>query len=327
MFPRRVCLALAMAPLCLSDVALSPGSRARSGHHAGSLSACAGERAPVPEVLTYHLRGGAFPGSDRPDVAVHVPPGFDATRRPGLILYFHGWQGCVGAALAATDVPCADQGLPRPGANLIAQVDASRVNAVLVAVEVRADAPTGEPGRMAMPGGARDLLRELFAEKLAEPLGCALDPDALDRVVVVAHSGGYQAAAGVLAVGDLPRITEVDLLDALYGGQDVFVRWIADDARRFDSRVSARLRFVDLYTCCSGTMGPSRSMVARVKDILDPVDLAHGIHDDDGDTDLAPEELLGPVLFKRVARAHSDLPRMYARALLETAGFAPIAPR
>jgi hypothetical protein len=225
------------------------------------------------------------------------------------------------------DVPCADPGLPRPAANLIAQVDASRVNAVLVAVEVRADAPTGEPGRMAMPGGARDLLRELFAEKLAEPLGCALEPDALDRVVVVAHSGGYQAAAGVLAVGDLPRITEVDLLDALYGGQDVFARWIADDAPRFDSRASARLRFVDLYTCCSGTMGPSRSLVTRVKDILDSVDLVQGVHDDDGDTDLAPEQLLGPVLFKRVARAHSDLPRTYVRALLETAGFAPIAPR
>ena len=89
-----------------------------------------------------------------------------------------------------------------------------------------------------MPGGLRDLLRELFAEHLAEPLGCTLEVDALDRVVLVAHSGGYQAAAGALALGDVPRVTEVDLLDALYGADDVFLRWIASQAPRFDPRVA-----------------------------------------------------------------------------------------
>jgi len=329
MLTRALCVATAVAALFLSDQATSSGmgERMRLAIPGNSRSACEGARAPLSETLSYTLRWGAFPGSGRADVAVHVPPGFDATRRPGLVLYFHGWQSCVEAALSTTDVPCADEGSPRPGGGLIAQVDASRVNAILVAVEVRPDAPTGEPGQMAMPGGAHGLLRELFSEKLAAPLGCTLDPDGLDRIVVVAHSGGYQAAAGVVEGGDLPRITEVDLLDALYGGQNIFARWIAEDAMRFDARIMSPLRFVDLYTCCGGTLGSSRSMVGRVSDILGPVGLVRSVRDDDGDSELDGEDLTAPVVFKRVRRAHADLPKAYLRALLEAAGFAQISPR
>jgi hypothetical protein len=322
----RLCVAMAIASMGLTDAEM-PGVGARLGSRARPATACEGGRAVLPPMLAYQLRSGAFPGSQRADVAVHVPPGFDGTRRPGLVLYFHGWQSCVEAALSAADVACGDDGALRPGANLVDQVDGSRVNAILVAIEVRADSPTGEPGQMAMPGGARALLRELFTEKLAEPLGCALDPDALDRIVIVAHSGGYQAAAGVLEVGDLPRVTEVAMLDALYGGQDVFARWIANDALRFDSRMSGGLRFVDLYTCCGGTAAPSRSMVGRARDILGAVGLADGVRDDESDSDLDAGDLTVPVLFKRVRQSHAELPRTYVRALLESAGFARIAAR
>jgi hypothetical protein len=320
----RLCVAMAVAALGLNDQG-TPGVRARPGLHGKLPSACEGARATLPPTLAYHLRAGAFPGSDRPDVAVHVPPGFDATLRPGVVLYFHGWQGCVEAALSATDVACGDDATLRPAADLVDQVDASRINAILVAVEMRPGAPTGEPGQMAMPGGARAFLRELFAEKLAAPLGCVLEPDALDRIVIMAHSGGYQAAAGVLEAGDLPRVTEVELLDALYGGQNIFARWIANDAQRFDSRISGKLRFVDLYTCCGGTQESSRSMVGRVRDILGPVGLADGVRDDDSASDLDERDLTAPALFKRVRRSHADLPRAYVRTLLEYAGFARIS--
>jgi hypothetical protein len=321
----RLCVAIAVAALGLTDRRM-PGVRPRLGLRGRPPTACEGARAELPPMLAYHLRAGAFPGSDRPDVAVHVPPGFDGTLRPGLVLYFHGWQGCVEAAFSATDVECGDDGTPRPSGDLVAQVDAARINALLVAVEVRPGAPTGEPGQMAMPGGARALLRELFSEELATPLGCTLEPDTLDRIVIVAHSGGYQAAAGILEAGDLPRVSEVDMLDALYGGQNIFARWIADDTLRFDSRVSGKLRFVDLYTCCGGTQAPSRNMVGRVRDILAPVGLADGVRDDESDSDLDERDLTAPALFKRVPRSHADLPRAYVQPLLESAGFARISP-
>jgi hypothetical protein len=272
-----------------------------------------------------HLHRGAFPETTHPDVAVHVPPGFDATRRPGLVLYFHGWQGCTVAALSAEDVPCDEAGPPRSAANLVRQLDEADVNAMLVAIELRVDAPTGEPGRLAMPGGARELLRELFAEHLAGALGCTLQVDALDRIVIVAHSGGYQAAASVISQGDLPQVSEVVLLDALYGANEVFARWIAHNIGRFDSRAwGGGLRFVDLYTCCGGTSEASRSMARQAQEALAAAGLPGDGYDDDGDLELDAAALARPVMFKRVSRPHGELPRAYVRQVLEASGFAHI---
>jgi hypothetical protein len=203
-------------------------------------------------------------------------------------------------------------------------MDAARVNALLVALELRVDSPTGEPGELSAPGGLRTLLRELFVEHLAEPLGCTLDVDALDRVVVVAHSGGYQAAASAIELGDVPAIAEVDLLDALYGADDQFARWIRGHAERFDRRVVRPVRFVDLYTCCGGTTDRSRAMSLLASGVLSSAGLSRALHDDDGDGDLDALALAQPVVFKRVPRAHADLPRAYLRALAEAAGFARI---
>jgi hypothetical protein len=321
-----ITLAALSLGVALGALDTAPGSHAQAASHEPTkrASACAGARAPLPDALMLRLKSGAFPGGDHPDVAVHVPAGFDATRRPGLVVYFHGWQGCVGAALSADDVPCDDAALPRSGADLAHQIDAARVNAILVAIELRVDAPTGEPGQTAMPAGARDLLQELFADHLAGPLGCTVPIDALDRIVLVAHSGGYQALASVVARGDLPQVTEVDLLDALYGVPEVFLRWIADDVERFDPRQSAGLRFVDLYTCCGGTADRSLWMAGEVKSALARVGLEGAIRVDDRDGELDSPALASPVVFKRVPRPHGELPRAYMRALIEAAGFARI---
>jgi hypothetical protein len=292
-------------------------------------SACEGARDDLPDMLAFSLRAGAFPGSDRPDVAVHVPPGFNARRRPGLIVYFHGWEGCVAATFVADETTCSDGGPPRAGSGLAAQLDASGANALLVGIELRADMATGEPGAIAMPGGLRSLLRELLTEHLRDALGCsldrdALDLDALDRVVVVAHSGGYQAAAGAIELGDVPRITEVDLLDALYGADDVFLRWIRTQRGRFDPRVNDGLRFVDLYTCCGGTAEVSRALAGSATAVLETAGLGGKVALDDSEGALDPALLTHPVVFKRVSGPHGELPRAYLRELIEAAGFAHI---
>ncbi len=294
------------------------------GHETGSTvepvsTACEGNRPPLPDVLAFELRSGAFPGSGHPDAAVHVPPGFDATRRPGVLLYFHGWNGCVATSLADEDSPCTDEGEARPASALAAQIDAARVNALLVAVELRVDMPTGDPGQLAMPDGLRDLLRELFSEHLADPLGCTLDVEALDRVVVMAHSGGYQAAASALRYGGLPRITEVDLLDAFYGADGIFEDWVGRAVDRDDPR----LRFVDLYTAAGGTVARSRALAALAHARAGGFE--HLIGDDDGDAELSIDALgRRPVVFKRVPLEHAQLPRAYVGLLARAAGFAPL---
>jgi len=294
---------------------------------AATRTACEGARPALPDALFFELRSGAFPEDGHPDVAVHVPPGFDATRRPGLILYLHGWLGCVAAALSSDDGACGDAGTA--GADLAAQVDAAGVNALLVAIETRFVLATGEPGQLAMPAGGRDLLRELFSERLAEPLGCTLAVDALDRVSIIAHSGGYQAAAGLLEFGDLPNVAEIDLLDALYGASDVFAQWIDTRSAHFDPRARegpGGARFVDLYTCCGGTADASRELARRTHDALSRAAMPDAVFDDDGDGELLPAVLAHPIVFRRVPRAHSALPGAYVRALVEATGFARLTP-
>ncbi len=202
------------------------------------------------------------------------------------------------------------------------------VNALLVAIELRADMATGEPGRLAMPGGLRDLLRELFADHLREPLGCELDVEALDRVVLVAHSGGYQAAASALELGDLPNVTEVDLLDALYGADEVFSRWMESQIPRFDPRANGALRFVDLYTCCGGTADASRDFAGRAAGALARAGLSGALSNDDreADADAVDVALTHSVVFQRVREPHAELPRTYFRHLIEAAGFAHSRP-
>jgi hypothetical protein len=284
-------------------------------------SACERHPGPLPQILTYELRSGAFPGSGGPDVAVHVPPGFDATRRPGLVVYLHGWTGCVAAAVGDDDTSCSAGGDPRPAAALARQIDAAKVNALLVAVELRADMPTGEPGQLAMPGGLREMLQELFSEHLTDPLGCTLEIDALERVIVIAHSGGYQAAASVIEFGDVSQITEVDLLDGLYGAEDVFYRWLREGITQFDPRIGGPRRFVDLYTCCGGTLERSREMANQARAEAVASGSEGALYDDDSDLDLREDVLAHPIVFKRVPRAHGELPRAYAQALIASAGF------
>jgi hypothetical protein len=270
--------------------------------------------------LEVALRAAAFPGAQAPDATVHVPPGFDPTRRPGIVLYFHGWRGCTASSLAAADVPCSPGGPPRSASNLAAQIDDAGVNAILVAVELRIDRPTGEPGSLAMPGGLRALLQELLGERLAPALGCALDVEAIDRVVVMAHSGGYQAAAAALRWGDVPQIREVVLLDALYGARDVFGDWI-DGAVADRERGGSPRRFVDLYTCCGGTDAASRALAASARSLGAGAAL---FDDDSGAGDPTPEALAHDLVFARVPRLHDELPRVTTRAVVAAAGFAPI---
>jgi hypothetical protein len=280
-------------------------------------SRCATRATSISQELT--LRAAAFPGSPAPDATVHVPAGFDPARRPGIVLYFHGWRGCAASSLAPADLPCEPGGPPRTASNLAAQIDDARVNAILVAVELRIDMPTGEPGALAMPGGLRGLLQELLSERLVPVLGCALDVDAIDRVVVVAHSGGYQAAAAAIRWGDLPQIVEVALLDALYGARDVFEDWILEGIRRAGS---GRRRFVDLYTCCGGTEIASRALAASATRALHG-ERSRALFDDDVGEELAPQALMHDLVFARVPRTHEELPRAYTEAIVAAAGFAP----
>jgi hypothetical protein len=221
----------------------------------------------------------------------------------------------VQAALSDTAVPCSEGGEARPASHLASQLDDARVNALLVAVELRADLPTGETGQLATVGGLRALLREVLEVHVGPELepAATLPVDAFEPVVLVGHSGGYQAVATALALGELPHVTEVVLLDGLYGADPVFDAWVGDAVEHLD----ATQRFVDLYTCCGGTLERSRALAGRARALSGPS--SQEIFDDDGDFELDRSTLTRPVVFKRVPRAHGALPEAYLRPVLEAA--------
>ena len=231
-------------------------------------------------------------------------------------MYFHGWNGCVAASVGDDDLPCTPGLDPRRASRLSGQIDEARINALLVAVELRVDAPSGDSGMLILHGGLRDLLRELLVERLAPRLGCVLETDELDRVVVVAHSGGYQAAASAVRYGEIPQISEVDLLDAFYGANDVFSDWAVQAVRTLDRP----RRFVDLYTDTGGTLERSRALAAIARAAAGGFGARVVV--DDTDADLSEESLGRPVVFKRVPRPHSELPRAYLRDIVRASGFA-----
>jgi|SRR5579859_410388 len=275
-------------------------------------------------VLLYELAAGAFPDAGTPSVAVHVPPGFDPGSRPGVIAFFHGFDNCVANVVGAIDGPCVDGGAARVAMHLVEQLDAARVNAILVAIELDADQAIGDPGQLATSGDFRALLHELFTQHLDAVLGCPLDVDGLDRVVVSSHSGGYWATASVLAQGMVAQITEVDLLDSLYGEQPTFDGWMQSSLARFAPGRPDELRWVDVYTESGGTAANSRAMAASAQAWLDDAGLAASYFDDDTTDTLDAATYAHPVIFKLSGLTHDEVPQYYFGELARAGGFAVI---
>jgi hypothetical protein len=275
----------------------------------------------LPDILAFNLRSAPFPSTEHPDVAVHVPEGFDGTLDPGVIVFFHGWENCVVNVLGNVDAACTPDGPVRDALHLAEQLDAARANAILVAVEGRFDVAAGDPGQLLVPGSFRELLHELLVEHLDDPLGCELDVDDLDRVVVASHSGGYQSVSAVLKVGQVP-IAEVVLLDSLYGEIGVFNDWIATSPARFDPLRDDALRWVNVYTCCGGTSDNSRAMAGGVWNALVAAGRDDAVYQDDTTATIAPLDLARPIVFKLTDLPHADVPKNWFRPLVEASGFA-----
>jgi hypothetical protein len=147
---------------------------------------------------------------------VFIPAGFDPTRPAVIVAFFHGNE-----ATLESDV------LRRQ--NVTAQLQASGLNAVLVAPQFAIDALDSSAGRFWQPGAFGDWLMEA-GDQFAALLGDPALASGFDRlpVVLVAYSGGYLPAAYSLAVGGASaRLCGVILLDAIYDEVPMFADWIA----------------------------------------------------------------------------------------------------
>ena len=182
------------------------------------------------------MRYGPFPCSgvtgpdgvfDDPRTLLHVTPDFDSSRPFVTIAFFHGWCATLTRRIGGGRYHVVET------YRLIEQVDASGLNAVLVAPQFARDADAdvvaapGHPGKFAESGGFARFLNEATA-RMALRLGD--NPGRYRRapVLLMSFSGGYRAAAKALTQGGVSdRLIGFVGLDTIYGELDAFASWFA----------------------------------------------------------------------------------------------------
>lgn len=197
--------------------------------------------------LTLALPTAPFPDKDSPwtdsSVRIFVPEGYRERGQQDLIIHFHGWNQNIVETLNTHHYED--------------HVWASGTNAILVIPQGPDHAKSGNFGKLMRPGGLDALTREVLVV-LYRDLGLA---PVLGELVLTSHSGGYQAVAAGLNVGN-PPVSQVGLFDSLYGMNDAFVAW---------TLAGGRLR--SLWTDRGGTASANRQVDSVLQ--RDGVPLSH----------------------------------------------------
>ena len=306
------------------DGADGSGGPGDAGGEDGSDAAPSCPSPALADVLTFTLTHAADPNSGHPDVAVHVPPGFDPCRRPSLVVFFHGFDNCVQNVVGSVDTACTPGGPTRSALHLDDQLDAARVNALLVAVEIVFDQATGVPGHLADPGEFAAMLHELCATHLSPLVGAPLDVASFEKIVLASHSGGYESVGSVLDVGGV-EVSEVELFDSLYGYYPSYAGWIEADLARFGPGAAKPRRFSDVFTSTGGTQALSETLEAEVEAALAPAGLSASLFYQDATAPTPTDaELAHPLVWKHSELTHDGVPRYYFGRLVAEAGIAPL---
>jgi hypothetical protein len=164
-------------------------------------------------------RGGVYwenpTYSDR-RALLYLPKGFDINRPALIVVYFHGNQTQL-----LRDVRDRQQ-IPR-------QLAESGLNAALVVPQFAVDALDSSAGQFWLRGKFASFIDEA-AGRLAELHGdkSTRKKFSVAPVVIVAYSGGYQAAAFAADLGGShERLYGLILMDAPYADEDRFAEWVA----------------------------------------------------------------------------------------------------
>ena len=213
----------------------------------------------------------------------------------------------------------------RAAHRLITQLDDARVNALLIAVELRFDTASGNPGALANANGLRDLLDELFDAHLSPMLGRPTRVEEVERIVLASHSGGYIAVARSLDRGGLSNVREVQLYDSLYGEVSAYRQFTVAQIGRFDPTLPLPLRFNIVFTDGGGTATLSRTLGTELTSAVGPLHPEWLLFDTTTAT-LTPDAFAHPIIVKRSMLSHDDVVRYYFGRMITASGFGPLPP-
>jgi hypothetical protein len=216
------------------------------------------------------------PPGDAPDLVVHVPARLDLARPVHAAVFLHGFSCCARALVSDEPVPCYSRGPSGQAYGLAARHDATATNSLLVVPQLAMLARDARAPRLARTGGFDALMQAAYGVAEAH-VGRAVSRG---RVLLVAHSAGYRAAADILSQPVRPaELGGVLLLDALYARWDDFARFVragglvvslhTGEARTTagNAHLLARLGPRGArrsYDELERALGPGRGLVARV---------------------------------------------------------------
>lgn len=154
-------------------------------------------------------------------VLLTMPKDFDVHRKPTLIVFLHGNESIIDRDVWER------QQIP-------AQIIAANINAFLVAPQFAVDALDSNTGNFAEKKYFTKFIKETAVQASEWQNNKHLDYQLKHApIIIVAYSGGYLAAANILEKGGInSRVKGVILLDALYGQEAVFAKWLRYNHRK-----------------------------------------------------------------------------------------------
>lgn len=174
----------------------------------------------------------AYPVPDAaPNVIVHRPPSFDASRPYDIVVALHGWSTCINVFVRPGRVSCTARDRAENGWGVADRFDATGRNAILIVPQIAYRSHVGHAGNFEREGFARAVVDEALAAVHAEVPNVSSEGAA--RVLAVAHSAGFETAFAMSRrSGFGPKLRRVALMDGLYDVPEFFGRWARDDASR-----------------------------------------------------------------------------------------------
>ncbi|HQR93582.1 MAG: hypothetical protein B7Y15_06150 [Bacteroidetes bacterium 24-39-8] len=192
----------------------------------------------------HQYQGKQFPASlhyNDASVLVHIPDHFKPTKPFELVFWFHGWYNNIDSATAFF--------------RLLEQFDASGRNAIFAFPEGPKNAPDSYGGKLEQPGVfdalVQEVLTSLQRQKILKKKQLPLANDL--AITLAGHSGAYRVISKIIVHAN---IKEVFLFDALYGGNEHFMKWVA---------ASEKHRLINIYTKDGGTRENSLLVAKELK--------------------------------------------------------------
>jgi hypothetical protein len=257
--------------------------------------------------LSAQTRVAAFHVTDAPSVLVHAPPGFDPKPPLHLVVFLHGFNGCVEVLAASGPARCRpSDSAERDGYSVVQEHDRAGTNTLLVIPQLAFLRRDGKPGCFDRPGCFRRFLDELLGETLAGALGGARSLHDVASLTLVAHSAGYRSALAILQRGEVSaQVHAVVLLDALYGEAEAYAHWLASSP--------PDVRFLSLYLGYGKTYIGSRTLLRLARRSFG-ADRVAQLDANDLPAHVAPRRLI----IAEGHIAHRDMPRGYLATVLQT---------